>query len=117
MSYSKQRTQFGKPIGSFQGIQFKLAEMATLIEAARGLCYRAAWMVDRGTVDPKLVAMAKWFSGEVAVKTMDEVLQIHGGYGYLGEYGIERAYRDAKLLEIVEGTKEIEKLIIARQLQ
>jgi acyl-CoA dehydrogenase len=116
LSYSKQRTQFGRPIGSFQGIQFKLAEMATWIEAARGLCYRAAWMVDRGTVDPKLVAMAKWFSGEVVVKTMDEVLQIHGGYGYLGEYGIERAYRDAKLLEIVEGTKEIEKLIIARHL-
>ena len=116
LGYSKQRIQFGKPIGSFQGIQFKLAEMATLIEAARGLCYRAAWMVDRGTVDPKIVAMAKWFSGEVVVKTMDEVLQIHGGYGYLGEYGIERAYRDAKLLEIVEGTKEIEKLIIARQL-
>ena len=116
LGYSKQRIQFGKPIGSFQGIQFKLAEMATLIEAARGLCYRAAWMVDRGTIDPKIVAMAKWFSGEVVVKTMDEVLQIHGGYGYLGEYGIERAYRDAKLLEIVEGTKEIEKLIIARQL-
>lgn len=114
--YSKQRIQFGKPIRSFQGIQFKLAEMATWIEAARGLCYRAAWMVDRGTVDPKLVAMAKWFCGEVVVKTMDEALQIHGGYGYLGEYGIERAYRDAKLLEIVEGTKEIEKLIIARQL-
>jgi alkylation response protein AidB-like acyl-CoA dehydrogenase len=116
LSYSKQRTQFGQPIGNFQGIQFKLAEMATWIEAARGLCYRAAWMVDSGMVDPKLVAMAKWFSGEVVVKTMDEALQIHGGYGYLGEYGIERAYRDAKLLEIVEGTKEIEKLIIARQL-
>jgi len=114
--YAKQRKQFGSPLGSFQGIQFKLAEMASWIEAARALCYKAGWMVDQGKIDPKLVSMAKWFSGEVGVKVIDEVVQIHGGYGYLGEYGIERLYRDAKLVEIVEGTKEIEKLIIAREL-
>ncbi len=116
VSYSKQRKQFGSPLGSFQGIQFKLADMASWVEASRALCYRAAWMVDRGKIDPKLISMAKWFAGEVAVKVIDEVVQIHGGYGSLGEYGIERLYRNAKLAEIVEGTKEIEKLIIAREL-
>jgi len=116
ISYAKQRKQFGKPIGSFQGIQFKLAEMASWIEASRALCYKAASMVDHGKIDPKLISMAKWFAGEVGVKVIDEVVQIHGGYGYLGEYGIERLYRNAKLAEIVEGTKEIEKMIIAREL-
>ena len=116
ISYAKQRKQFGNPIGSFQAIQFKLAEMASWIEAGRALCYKAAWMVDHGKVDPKLISMAKWFAGEVGVKVIDEVVQIHGGYGYLGEYGIERLYRDVKLAEIVEGTKEIEKLIIAREI-
>ena len=116
ISYAKQRKQFGSPLGSFQGIQFKLAEMASWIEASRALCYKAAWMVDQGKVDPKLISMAKWFAGEVGVKVIDEVVQIHGGYGYLGEYGIERLYRNAKLAEIVEGTKEIEKMIIAREL-
>ena len=116
ISYAKQRKQFGTPLGSFQGIQFKLAEMASWIEASRALCYKAASMVDSGKVDPKLISMAKWFAGEVGVKVIDEVVQIHGGYGYLGEYGIERLYRNAKLAEIVEGTKEIEKMIIAREL-
>jgi acyl-CoA dehydrogenase len=116
ISYAKQRKQFGNPIGSFQGIQFKLAEMASWIEASRALCYKAASMVDHGKIDPKLISMAKWFAGEVGVKVIDEVVQIHGGYGYLGEYGIERLYRNAKLAEIVEGTKEIEKMIIAREL-
>jgi alkylation response protein AidB-like acyl-CoA dehydrogenase len=116
ISYAKQRKQFGSPLGSFQGIQFKLAEMASWIEASRALCYKAASMVDRGKIDPKLISMAKWFAGEVGVKVIDEVVQIHGGYGYLGEYGIERLYRNAKLAEIVEGTKEIEKMIIAREL-
>jgi alkylation response protein AidB-like acyl-CoA dehydrogenase len=116
ISYAKQRKQFGTLLGSFQGIQFKLAEMASWIEASRALCYKAASMVDSGKVDPKLISMAKWFAGEVGVKVIDEVVQIHGGYGYLGEYGIERLYRNAKLAEIVEGTKEIEKMIIAREL-
>ncbi len=116
IQYSKQRKQFGHPLSHFQAIQFKLAEMATWIEAARALCYQAAWSIDQGKIDPKLISMAKWFGGEVGVKVIDEVVQIHGGYGYLGEYGIERLYRDAKLVEIVEGTKEIEKVIIAREL-
>lgn len=114
IKYSKERKQFGSPIGSFQGIQFKLAEMATWIEAARGLCYKAAWMIDKGKIDPKIISMAKWYAAEVAVKVADEMVQIHGGYGYIGEFGIERIYRDAKITEIVEGTKEIEKMIIAR---
>jgi alkylation response protein AidB-like acyl-CoA dehydrogenase len=116
IKYAKERKQFGSPIASFQGIQFKLAEMVTLIEAARGLYYRAAWMADNGKIDPKIMSIAKWYAGEIAVKVIDEVLQIHGGYGYLGESGIERMYRDAKIVEIVEGTKEIEKMIIAREL-
>lgn len=116
IKYSKERKQFGSPIGSFQGIQFKLAEMATRIEAARGLCHKAAWMIDHGKIDPKVISMAKWYAGETAVKVVDEMFQIHGGYGYLGEFGIERLYRDAKIVEIVEGTKEIEKMIIAREL-
>ncbi len=116
IKYSKERKQFGSPIASFQGIQFKLAEMVTLIEAARCLYYKAAWMADNGKIDPKVMSIAKWYAGEVAVKVIDEVLQIHGGYGYLGESGIERMYRDAKIVEIVEGTKEIEKMIIAREL-
>lgn len=116
LKYAKQRKQFGSPISSFQGIQFKLAEMATWIEAARALYYQAAWLLDHGKMDPKMISMAKWYAGEIAVRVVDEVVQIHGGYGYLGEYGIERLYRDAKIVEIVEGTKEIEKLIIAREM-
>jgi acyl-CoA dehydrogenase len=116
IKYSKERKQFGSPIASFQGIQFKLAEMVTLIEAARCLYHKAAWMADSGKIDPKIMSIAKWYAGEVAVRVIDEVLQIHGGYGYLGESGIERMYRDAKIVEIVEGTKEIEKMIIAREL-
>ncbi len=116
IKYSKERKQFGNPIASFQGIQFKLAEIVTLIEAARCLYHKAAWMADNGKIDPKMMSIAKWYAGEVAVKVIDEVLQIHGGYGYLGESGIERMYRDAKIVEIVEGTKEIEKMIIAREL-
>jgi alkylation response protein AidB-like acyl-CoA dehydrogenase len=72
--------------------------------------------MDHGKMDPKMTSMAKWFAGEIGVRVVDEVIQIHGGYGYLGEYGIERLYRDAKIVEIVEGTKEIEKLIIAREI-
>jgi acyl-CoA dehydrogenase len=109
-----ERRQFGKPLASFQATRFKVAEMATQIEAARNLYYRAAWLLDQGKPDSRLIAMAKWYSGEVAVRVADEALQLHGGYGYMGDYDIERFYRDAKILEIYEGTKEIEKLIIAR---
>ena len=73
-------------------------------------------MIDHGKIDPKMISMAKWYAGETAVKVVDEMFQIHGGYGYLGDFGIERLYRDAKIVEIVEGTKEIEKIIIAREL-
>lgn len=112
--YTKQRKQFGVPIASFQATQFKIAEMATMIRAARNLYYEAAWSVDKGKIDPALIAMAKWYGGYVAVRCADEALQMHGGYGYIDEYKVQRLYRDAKILEIYEGSKEIEKLIVAR---
>jgi alkylation response protein AidB-like acyl-CoA dehydrogenase len=90
--------------------------MATLVRAARSLVYEAAWKADKGEPDRKLTAMAKWFAGETAVRVAEEAVQIHGGYGYMAEYDVERFYRDAKIIEIYEGTKEIEKLIIARAL-
>jgi len=116
IKHVKQRRQFGKPLGSFQAIQFKIAEMATWIEAARALYYMAGWMVDHNKVDPKLISMAKWLAGEVGVKVTNEALQLHGGYGYIADYDIERFYRDAKIVEIYEGTKEIEKNTIAREI-
>lgn len=112
--YIKKRHQFGVPLASFQMNQAKIAEMATNIRAARNLYYEAAWLIDNGKVDHGLVAMAKWFSGEVAVRCADEALQMHGGYGYFDEYKVQRIYRDAKIVEIYEGTKEIEKIILAR---
>ncbi|MGD9319640.1 MAG: acyl-CoA dehydrogenase family protein [Desulfobacteraceae bacterium] len=116
IKYAKERRQFGQTLGSFQAIQFKIAEMATLVRAARSLVYEAAWKADKGEPDRKLTAMAKWFAGETAVRVAEESVQIHGGYGYMAEYDVERFYRDAKIIEIYEGTKEIEKLIIARTL-
>ena len=110
----KAREQFGRPLAAFQGVQFKIAEMATRVEAARSLVYRAAALVDAGTVDHRLIAMAKWLAGETGVRVADEALQLHGGYGYLAENDVERFYRDAKIVEIYEGTKEIEKQIVAR---
>ena len=112
----KGRCQFGQPLAAFQVTQFKLAEMATRIRAARNLYYEAAWLADQGKPDHALVAMAKWFSGKVAVDCADEALQLHGGYGYIDEYKVQRLYRDAKILEIYEGTKEIEKTIVARSI-
>jgi alkylation response protein AidB-like acyl-CoA dehydrogenase len=112
----KQRKQFGHPIGAFQAVQFKIAEMATWVEAARTLSYKAGWMLDHGKVDPKLISMAKWMAGEVGVKVTNDALQLHGGYGYIADYDIERFYRDAKIVEIYEGTKEIEKNTIAREI-
>jgi alkylation response protein AidB-like acyl-CoA dehydrogenase len=96
--------------------QYKLAEMATWVETARNLVYKAAWNVDRGKIEPALISMSKWYAGEVGVKVVNEALQLHEGYGGLDEYDISRFYRDAKIVEIYEGTKEIEKLVIARQL-
>jgi acyl-CoA dehydrogenase len=110
------RKQFGQTLASFQIVQGKLAEMATLTEAARNLVYKAAWKLDHGDVQPMLISMAKWFAGETGVKVVDEAFQLHGGYGYLDEYDISRFYRDAKIVEIYEGAKEVEKLIVARQL-
>lgn len=112
----RNRKAFGQPLANFQLVQVKLAEMATLVEAARNLVYKAAWKVDQGEIEPALISMAKWFAGEAGVRVVDEALQLHGGYGYLEEYDISRFYRDAKIVEIYEGTKEIEKLVIGGQL-
>jgi len=115
-NHIKKRRQFGVPLASFQGLQFKIAEMATTIRAARNLYYEAAWLTDQGKMDHAVTAMAKWFSGQVAVKCADEALQMHGGYGYIDEYKVQRIYRDAKIVEIYEGTKEIEKTIVAKNI-
>ena len=116
LRHTTSRHQFNQPLASFQVTQFKLAEMATWIQAARNLVYEAAWKIDNGMIDTKLIAMAKWYSGQTAVRCADEALQMHGGYGYIDEYKVQRIYRDAKIVELYEGTKEIEKLIIARRL-
>lgn len=116
IKHVKERKQFGQPIGAFQAVQFKIAEMATWVEAARALTYKAGWMIDHGKVDPKLISIAKYLAGEIGVKVANEALQLHGGYGYIADYDIERFYRDAKIVEIYEGTKEIEKNTIAREL-
>ena len=114
LRYSQERKQFGKTIASFQAIQFKLARMATEIEAARMLLYSAADKKDHGQVFIKEAAMAKLFCSEVAVKSALEAIQIHGGYGYSAEYPVERYYRDQKLCEIGEGTSEVQRIVIAR---
>ncbi len=116
IKHTKKRVQFGVPLSSFQVNQFKIAEMATMIRAARNLYYEAAWLTDQGRMDHGLTAMAKWFSGQIAVRCADEALQMHGGYGFIDEYKVQRIYRDVKIVEIYEGTKEIEKLIVARSL-
>ena len=117
IDYVRQRRAFGIPLAGFQYIQFKIAEMATRIEAARTLAYRAASVqIETGKPDNTLSAMAKWYAGEVAVETANWALQFHGGYGYIDEYPVNQFYRDAKITEIYEGAKEIEKLIIARNL-
>ena len=112
----KQRRQFGKPIASFQGPQFMIAEMAAKIEVARNTLYKACWLIDQGKFDPMIISMAKLFAGEVAVSVTNDALQLHGGYGYIAEYDVERFYRDAKIVEIYEGAREIEKITIAREI-
>ncbi|HEV2706079.1 MAG TPA: acyl-CoA dehydrogenase [Pyrinomonadaceae bacterium] len=116
LRYSKERQQFGKPISEFQAIQFKLADMATQIEAARLLTYRAAALKDAGRKVTKESSMAKLYASEVSVKVSEEAIQIHGGYGYTKDYPPEKYWRDSKLCTIGEGTSEIQRLIIARQL-
>jgi alkylation response protein AidB-like acyl-CoA dehydrogenase len=113
VTHARTREQFGKPLGVFQATKLKIANMATKIEAARNLYYKAACLVDKGKVDHALISMAKWFGARTAVEVVDEALQVHGGYGYLAEYDISRLYRDAKILEIYEGAREIELMIIA----
>lgn len=116
LRYVQERHVFGQPLASFQGVQFQLAEMATRIELARNITYKAAWFVDKGNTNPALNAMAKYYAAETAVWVCDKALQMHGGYGYIDEYDVQRFYRDAKILEIYEGAKEAEKITIARRL-
>ena len=115
--YAKERKQFNQPIADFQAIQFKLADMATQVEAARLLVYQAAWLADQKNGRfTREASMAKYFAGEVAVHVASECVQIHGGYGFIKDYPAEKYYRDSKLCTIGEGTSEIQKLVIARQL-
>jgi len=116
IKHVKKRVAFGAPLSSFQSIQFKIADMFTWIQAGRNLVHEAAWRVDMGSIDPKLIAAAKSFCGQMSVKCCDMALQMHGGYGYLAEYKVQRLFRDAKITEIYEGTTEIEKIIISRNL-
>jgi len=116
VKYARERTVFGAPLGSFQLTQAKLTEMAIRIEALRGLVYRTAWLIDEGRPDYTLAAMAKYFSGQTAVYCANLAVEIHGGYGYIDEYDVSRYYRDAKILEIYEGTKEAEIMTIGRAL-
>ncbi|MDJ1482338.1 acyl-CoA dehydrogenase family protein [Cytophagaceae bacterium YF14B1] len=116
LQYAKERHQFGKPIAEFQAIQFKLADMATQIEAARLLTYQAADLKDRKLPVSKASAMAKYYTSEVAVKVANEAVQIFGGYGYTKDFPVEKYYRDAKLCTIGEGTSEIQKMVIGREI-
>jgi alkylation response protein AidB-like acyl-CoA dehydrogenase len=116
LHYAKQRKQFGRPIAEFQAIQFKLADMATEIDAARLLTHRAAWMKQQGMQTTAHASMAKLYAGEVAVRVANECVQVHGGYGFIKEYPAEKFYRDVKLCTIGEGTSEIQRLVIAREI-
>jgi alkylation response protein AidB-like acyl-CoA dehydrogenase len=114
IDYVKQRKQFGQPIAGFQALQHRIADMKTQLEAARLIIYKAAWNYDQGRIDPGLTSMAKYWAGKVAVRICDEAIQMHGGYGYIAEYEVERFFRDAKITEIYEGTKEIQLNTIAK---
>ncbi|MCZ0756361.1 acyl-CoA dehydrogenase [Anoxybacillus sp. J5B_2022] len=116
LQYAKERTQFGQSISKFQAIQFKLADMAMEIELARNMVYKAAWLKDQKKPFTKEAAFAKLFASEAGFRACNQTIQIHGGYGYMKEYGVERHLRDIKLMEIGEGTSEIQRLVIARQL-
>lgn len=113
LAYTKERKQFGKKLSQFQVTQHKLADMLTKIETARLIVYKAGWNYDQGHIDPKLTSMAKMYAGRVAVEVADEAIQLFGGYGYMLENEVERFYRDAKIMEIYEGTREIQKNTIA----
>jgi short/branched chain acyl-CoA dehydrogenase len=116
VQYAQERSQFGRPIGQFQAIAHKLAAMATQLEAARGLVYRAAWQATIGQADPKLAAMAKYFATEVANKLADETTRIFGSYGFAMEYDAQRYFRDARFLLYGAGTSEILLSLIAKEL-
>jgi alkylation response protein AidB-like acyl-CoA dehydrogenase len=115
-AYAKEREQFGRPIADFQAVQFKLADMATEIEAGRALTHKAAWLKDQERPFGKEAAMAKLYTGELSHRVADWALQIHGGYGYMEEFAISRLYRDQKILEIGEGTNEVQRMVIAKHL-
>jgi alkylation response protein AidB-like acyl-CoA dehydrogenase len=115
-AYARERRQFGRKISSFQAIQFRLADMATEIEAGRGLVWKAAWLKDRGRAFAREAAMAKLFTGELSNRVVNAALQVHGGYGYMDEFPVSRLYRDQKILEIGEGTNEVQRMVIARHL-
>jgi alkylation response protein AidB-like acyl-CoA dehydrogenase len=116
LQYAKDRNQFGQPMGKFQGVSFKLADMAVEIELARLIVYKAAWLADRKEKFAKEAAMAKLYASEMATRVTHRAIQIHGGYGYTKEYPLERYYRDARLFEIFQGTSEILRVIIGGQL-
>jgi alkylation response protein AidB-like acyl-CoA dehydrogenase len=115
-AYAQERRQFGKPIAKFQAVQFQLADMAVEIEAGRQLLYRAAWLKDQGRDFALAAAQAKLYTGELSHRVANAALQIHGGYGFMEESAIARLYRDQKILEIGEGTNEVQRMVIARQL-
>jgi alkylation response protein AidB-like acyl-CoA dehydrogenase len=115
-AYAKERQQFGRPIAKFQAVQFALADMATEIEAGRQLVYRAAWLKDQGKEFALAAAEAKLYTGLLSNRAVNAALQIHGGYGFMEEYAISRLYRDQKILEIGEGTNEVQRMVIAKLL-
>ena len=115
-AYAGEREQFGRPIAKFQAVQFRLVDMATEIEAARNLVYKAAWTKDQGRPFAKEAAIAKLYTGEMSNRVVNWALQVHGGYGYMDEFAISRLYRDQKILEIGEGTNEVQRMVIARHL-
>ena len=114
--YAQTREQFGRPIGSFQGVAFMIADMATEIEAARSMVWKAAWLKDQGRDFGLVAAQAKLFASEVSSRATNDAIQIHGGYGYVTDFPVERYLRDAKLTEIGEGTSQIQRLVIARRI-
>ena len=116
LAYAQERRQFGRPIAEFQAVQFKLADMATEIDAGRLLTYKAAWLKDQGRPFAQEAAIAKLYTGELSNRVVNHALQIHGGYGFMDESPISRLYRDQKVLEIGEGTNEVQRMVIARHL-
>ncbi|MGC4118056.1 MAG: acyl-CoA dehydrogenase family protein [Myxococcales bacterium] len=116
MAYVKERSQFGKKIAEFEGVQFMLADMATEIEAARLLVYESAWLLDAGQKNTLVSSHAKRYAADMAMKVTTDAVQLYGGYGYIKDYPVEKLMRDAKLIQIYEGTSQIQRLVIAREL-